>query len=131
MASPSSDLIARLRRLSAEPTTTTYSDASLTTILERYPLYDDEGVAPDETDWAGAWDVFLAAADVWEEKAAAVVGSYDFSADGSSFSRSQMVQQMQDQAKRMRARGSAVSTKMIIPALSADPLWIGNLPETD
>lgn len=106
---PSSSDIAHVRRLAAEPTDATYTDAIITEYLERYPLRDAGNNTPDEDDWTGKWDAHLAAGDIWEEKAAAYVGGFDFSADGASFSRSQVYDQMLGQARRCRAYGSAVS----------------------
>ena len=129
MPSPSADLVVRVRRLSAEMTSTTYSDTDISAFLAAHPLRDSAGLESTETDWVGAWDSYQAAADIWEEKAAAVVGSFDYSADGGSFSRSQQVQQMHDQAKRLRARGSAKSVKILTSPVQDDTGWIGNLPE--
>lgn len=50
------------------------------------------------------YDVFEAAAQVWDEKAAHVADRYDFSADGASFKASQLVTQYERQAARLRAR---------------------------
>lgn len=134
---PSSSDIARVRRLAAEPTNTTYDDATITEYIERYPLRDAENNTPDETDWAGKWDVYAAAGDIWEEKAAAYVGGFDFSADGASFSRSQVYEQMLGQARRCRAYSSAVSSSIKIFPINetgystTDSSYIGNLSEDD
>lgn len=109
--------IAELRRMCAEPTTTTYSDAALTAYIERYPLMDARGqeaftwdvstVPPSHlanTAWVPTYDLHAAAADVWQEKAAALAHLYDFSADGGSYTRSQRVAQAQQQARYHLAR---------------------------
>jgi predicted homoserine dehydrogenase-like protein len=132
LPTPSAEVIAHLRRLCAEPSATTYSDDLLKTYLERYPLADAAGLTPDREGWAGRWDVSPAAADIWDEKAAAVAGSYDFSADGGSFSRSQIVEQYRTEAKRARARGSASSVPIwTYPARVVDLSEVGNLSEWD
>ena len=119
MATPSVDQISQLRRLTAEPTETTYSDALLTAMLERYPLVDAAGALPADADWAGAWDTNRAAADVWEEKAAGLAGAVDFSADGASLSRSQAYAQAMAMAKQFRARRRVTSvTVPVSPALT-------------
>lgn len=72
MAATAAD-IAKLRLMVAEPTTTTYSDATLTTLIETYPL--DTG-----------YDLNAAARDVWQYKAASYVTETNkVSADGKSF----------------------------------------------
>jgi hypothetical protein len=50
-----------------------------------------------------SYDVEGAAADVWEQKAAHVADRFDFTADGASFTVSQMIRQYKDQAARLRA----------------------------
>ena len=64
--------IRKLRRLTAETDmeTTSYTDAELTAIIE-----ENEGV------------IYWAAAQICQEKAAAVTALYDFSADGGSYKR--------------------------------------------
>lgn len=108
--------IAQLRRMVNEPTTTTYSDAIITTYIETYPLMDENGEAPRvpstitpgvmmaNPDWTATYDLHAAAADIWEEKAAVVSVDYDFSADGGSLNRSQVYEQMMGQARYHRSR---------------------------
>lgn len=99
---PSADDLARLRRMVAEPTTTTYSDAALSAVLVRYLLNDRRGtqkdylqtweppVYVDNPDYIATYDFHAAAADIWSEKAAAIVAcSFDFKTDAGSFSKSQ------------------------------------------
>ena len=88
----------------AEPTQDTYTDDLLSAALTTHPLPDANGYAPTDTAWAGVWDSALAAAQVWEEKAAAFAGDYDFSADGGSYQRSQVYAQMMATARSFRAR---------------------------
>lgn len=106
--------IARLRRMVAEPTTTTYSDATLIQVIERHPLLDDLGREPYELDqedeltinpdWVPTYDLNAAAADVWDEKAAALTTEFDFSAGGQNFSRSQAYAQAEQMARRYNSR---------------------------
>lgn len=132
---PSLTLIDQLRRMVAEPTADTYDDATLESYLARYPLRDGAGALPDDTAWAGRWDANMAAADVWDEKAAAVAMDYDFSADGGQYSRSQAHEQMSAMARRFRARRDASSVPYVANPPRADAVtlreWIGNLPEDD
>ena len=114
MAASAAD-IARLRRMAAEPTTTTYTDAVLSTTIERYPVRDADGLAPTDTDWTATYDLNAAASDVWSEKAAALATAFDFTADGGSFQRSQSAKQAQLMASYYRSRRYARSV-----VLSAD-----------
>lgn len=110
-------MVTRLRRMAAEATTETYSDDDLKTIIERYPTLDERGEKPytydtstqpptqdANEDWIPTYDLHAAAAEVWGEKAAALAGDFDFSADGSKFERSQAYEQALKQARFYLAR---------------------------
>lgn len=97
--------IARLRRMVAEPTDAGgYLDVVLAAAIERYPLLDADGYDSTDADWVATYDLNSAAAEVWQEKAAALTGNFDFSADGASFSRSQAHAQAAKQARYYAAR---------------------------
>ncbi len=111
--------IARLRRMVAEPTTTTYSDVAIQAAIERYPLTDANGVdwwewdyttsPPTQSvndDWVPTYDLNAAAEEIWTEKAAAIAARHDFSADGASYSRSQAYAHYTRQASIYRSRRS-------------------------
>lgn len=105
--------LARLRRMVAEPTDANgYTDSVLTAAAERCPLPDADGYDPDHADWVATYDLAGAAADVWTEKAAGLAGSFDFSADGGSFTRSQAYGQAQQQATYWRSRRAAVARRL-------------------
>ncbi len=132
---PALVLIDQLRRMVAEPTQDTYTDALLGEYLTRYPLPDSAGLAPDAALWAGRWDVNLAASEIWSEKAAAFAADFDFSADGGNYQRSQVHKQMLDIARSFRSRRQ---TSVLV--LQAQPRpdnapglmdWLGNAPEVD
>lgn len=108
----SDEQVLRLRRMVAEPGTTTYSDSSLAAYIEAHPLIDDDGYEPEDDDWTDTYDLAAAAGDVWEEKAAALVGGYDFAADGGDFKRSQAVEQAERQARHWRSRRTPTSARM-------------------
>ena len=138
-------MIADVRRMVAEPTVATYSDATLTAIIERYPRIDERGEQPytwdttttpptqeANTDWIATYDLAAAAADVWTEKASAVAVEFDFSADGGTYHRSQKREAYQQQARYYRSRVSATTARLHKSpketGVSAYP-WIANLPE--
>lgn len=133
MATPTVTTIATLRRMVAEPTETTYTDALLATTLELYPLPDSTGLDPEATLWAGAWDLNRAAADIWNEKAAAVAANFDFQADGGNYSRSQMYTQYTALAKSFAAKRQAGSVPLIVTpkprGANWGNAWLGNQSE--
>ena len=137
--------IAEVRRMVAEPTTTTYSDALITDFIERYPLMDELGEEPyyytqtttvptqtDNPEWIPTYDLNAAAADIWDEKAAALAAKYDYSADGGNYKVSNAFDQAQKMAARYRSRRSLRTATMVKSpeeVSGEEPGWIGNLPE--
>lgn len=116
--------VSRLRRMVAESTTATYTDADLRGYIERYPLVDglgNEPTEPSETypvtliendDWTATYDLNAAAADVWSEKAAGLASEFDFQAGGQSFQRSQAYAAYMRQAQYYRARRAAGTIRL-------------------
>ena len=137
--------IAEVRRMVNEPTVTPYSDALITSFLERYPLMDELGEEPYyytqtttvptktvNTEWIPTYDLHAAAADIWTEKAAALSIKYNYSADGGNYSVSQAYQQAMAMAQTYRAMRALKTTKMVKTPDEPEgerPSWIGNLPE--
>lgn len=118
--------IAELRRMVAEPTTTTYSDAILAGIIEKYMVMDQNGVdalyvnyattPPSfalETTWMPTYDLNAAAADVWEEKASKLTDKFDFSADGGNYSQSQAFANASKQASKYNSRRKCKSINVL------------------
>ncbi len=118
--------IAEVRRMTAEPLTTTYSDAVISGYIERYPLLDVNGEEPtwldmsttpptveENKNWIATYDLHAAAADIWQEKAAALAALYDFSADGGSYQRSQAHEAAMGQARYHRSRRAAGTIALV------------------
>lgn len=132
-------MISDVRRKTNELTTAVYSDATLTSIIERYPHMDAWGETPLDSwglvnaSWTATYDTNAAAADVWEEKASAVASKFDFTADGGNYSQSQQYEQYMKQCRYFRSRRLPSTVPLIkFPAESQDDeSWIGNLPESD
>lgn len=138
--------IAQLRRMTAESTDDTYTDADLQGYIEKYPLMDARGELPYTWDtsttpptqtanpnWVAAYDLHAAAADIWEEKAASYAGQFDFKADGADFARSQAYEQMMERVRYHRARRATATMRAVQhpKETATDTPWIGNLPEAD
>lgn len=143
---PTAAQVAQLRRMVAEPSTTTYSDVLLTSYISNYALMDENGEWPytwssatppakeTNTSWVETYDLNAAAAEIWQEKAATLAALYDFKADGGDYSRSQAYEQAQKQARYYRSRrASKTMTAVQWPhETSGDAFpWIANLPESD
>jgi hypothetical protein len=119
-------LVARLRRMVAEPTSATYDDDTLRQLIADAVVTDmatvgragglggvvDARYVPQPAQF----DLHVAAAIIWEEKVGALIGAgtFDFSADGESFALSQKVQQYQQRLAYHLARRRVRSVRQII-----------------
>ena len=106
-------------------------DSVVAAYITRYSLIDAHGRAPGATDWVATYDLHAAAADILEERAAALAVEFDFSADGASYQRSQQYEKLMQQCRFYRARRTPTSiTQVKWPKeRTMDMPWIGNLPE--
>jgi len=133
--------ISQVRRMTAEPTDATYSDALITTMIEAYPHIDQYGESPLDdygvanADWTPTYDLHAAAADVWEEKAAGVADKFDFSANGGSYTQSQQYEQRMKMCRFYRSRRMPSTARMVKSPSEgqtvSDEMWIGNLQESE
>lgn len=99
------DHISRLRRMVAEPVSSTvYTDPVLTGYIQDYPVIDDDGLFPSDEAWTPSYDLNAAAADIWEEKAAAVQTYYNFSADGGRYDQDKLYETAMDKSRYHAAR---------------------------
>lgn len=123
--SATADQIVTLRRLIAEPTDATYTDVMVVAAIEARPVRDANGYEPlkwDYTttppsqvtnpDWTATFDLNAAAADIWDEKAAAVACDFNFSADGASYNRQQVFDHYERMARKYRSKARIGSTKL-------------------
>lgn len=136
--------VAQLRRMVGEPTTDTYSDATLITYIETYPHLDEQGEEPytlssdtpptqeANDNWIPTYDLHAAAADIFEEKAGASASKVNFRADGGDYSMSNQYEQYMKSARYHRSRRMPTSVRMRqfpVEDGSADQSWIANLAE--
>jgi hypothetical protein len=106
----STSQVERVKRLCAiEANDVIYRDDVVAEFIEGHPVNDSEGRAPDDDLWEETYDLNFAAADICEEKAAAVAARFDFNADGGSYTRSQEFDHWSRLASRYRSRRFAVS----------------------
>lgn len=117
---PTPEVLNRLRRMVAEPTEATYTDADLTLLLKEFPTAQKVG----QNNWVAnsslvdvvVWDLHAAAARIWEEKVAALIGqgAYDIDADGQTLHRDQKLQQYRTQVAYHTARRRVRSVKILV-----------------
>ena len=117
---PKPEVLARLRRMVAEPTEATYTDADLIALIKAFPTAQRVG----QNQWVVnssridvvVWDLHAAAAQIWEEKVAALIGqgAYDIDADGQTLHRDQKLQQYRTQVAYHTARRRVRSVKILV-----------------
>jgi hypothetical protein len=83
---------------------------------------------PNES-WIPTYDLYAAAADIWQQKAATVAADYQFSSDDQSFSRQQVFDQYMAQVRFCRSRSMTKTMTQLPKEMDQQPVWIGNLPE--
>jgi len=81
----------RLERMVAWDQTPALTVEEMDRLLDLARRADEEGREPGDADWVPTWALGPAAAEGWTWKAARVAGHYDFNADGSSLSKSQVM----------------------------------------
>ncbi len=114
MAASDEDVI-RLRRMIAEPKEDTYTDTVLKDIIERFPVYDSSNTMLIEENpyWSQTYDLNRAAAEIWEEKAAAVACDYSVSADNSQYNRNQVYEHYMAIAQRYRSKSCPGALRLV------------------
>ena len=97
-------------RVLAGVTSTDYPDATVDLAITEYPIPDSAGLWTDDPDWTATYDLYRAAADIVDQRAANVILQYDVTADGAGLSRSQMQKQLMTLATRLRSRAMVAVT---------------------
>jgi len=121
--------VAELRRMTDERTEDNYTDEDLEGIIEAQALVDSRGEPPGTWDestepptwevnanWIETYDLHAAAAMVWEEKAAALAGEYDLTAEGVVIHNSQKYEHAMDMARFHRSRRAVVGVRVNLGA---------------
>lgn len=108
-----SSIIARLRRMVAEPTDSNgYTVDALTEVIERYPLVDAAGLSSGDDGWVPTHDLNAAAHEIWTEKAGSRSENMNFSADGGRFDHRDQYDNALKMAKHYGARRAPGSIKV-------------------
>ena len=95
------DLVAVTSRPVIEP------DA-LGRILDRHRTPDAEGRGPLDDGWVGTYDLNGAAAEGWRIKGGMVAGDYNFSADGASYSKADVLAHCLEMETKYASRSHGV-----------------------
>lgn len=101
------------------------STETLNRVLDQWATPDTEGRPASDSAWVGSWDLNAAAAEGWRLKAAAVAGDFNFSADGASYSKADVLAHCLEMETKYASRSHGVlATLAGRPALPAE--WDGN-----
>ena len=111
--------IARVRSL-ADASVADFNDAAITAVIELYTRRDADGNFPDEDGYTDTYDLYRAAADVVEQRAAKVATQYNTTADGATLNRSSIQEQLFALAVRLRNRAAAKANRSIIETTEDD-----------
>ena len=101
------EALARLKRMTDADAEPALTQQDLADCLAMSRLADAAGLAPSDPAWTPTYDLNRGAAEGWARKAGKLVYAYDFSTDGQSFSRSQLVEHCERMAERYRKRVTA------------------------
>lgn len=95
-------------------------------LLDRHAMADPEGRGPLAEGWTGTWDLNAAAAEGWRLKAGMVAGDFNFSADGASYSKADVLAHCLEMETKYASRSHGVMNTLAGPqALPRD--WDGSL----
>lgn len=98
-------LVSYLGGASARPA---LEDAEIDALLSRFRLRDRSGVLPDTAGWEGTYALNAAAAEGWRIKGARVAGDFNFSADGASYSKGEVLAHCLDMEAKFAAMDRGV-----------------------
>jgi hypothetical protein len=92
--------ITRVRNL-ADASVSDFDDDAIEYSIALFSIRDADGAEPAEDDWVETYDLYRAAADIVEQRAAKVATRYDTAADGATLHRSQLQAQLTALAARL------------------------------
>lgn len=99
--------------------------AVVSALLDANPQEDRTGRGPTDTLWEGTWDLNAAAAEGWRMKAGKVAGDFNFSADGASYSKADVLAHCLEMESRYASMSHGVmNTLGGVSSLPRD--WDGN-----
>lgn len=104
-----------------------FTDDLIAGYLEAHPVKDPTGRKPSTFGWTATYDVNAATADLWSLIAANLSALYDFSADGASFTRSEVFDHALKMQRHFNSRRYATSVA-VARDRQTDILYQGRWP---
>jgi hypothetical protein len=102
------DVISKLSQHVAATSDPVLDDTALGELVDDAAVADSGGLLPTDTGWAGAWDLYAAAAAGWRRKAGVVSDRFKFAADGATYERQQMFEHFLTMAGWYAARAGSL-----------------------
>lgn len=102
------DALAELRLNVAPEARPVLSNEDLGILLDRCAIIDADGLPPSDTDWSPTYDVNAASARAWRVKAGRVAGDFNFSADGASYSKADVLANCLEMEGRYAAMSNGI-----------------------
>lgn len=102
------------------------SPATLERILDQWACADAEGRVPSDSGWVGTWDLNAAAAEGWRIKGGKVAGDFNFSADGASYSKADVLAHCLEMETKYASRSHGVMNTLAGPQVLPQG-WDGTL----
>lgn len=100
-------------------------DATLARLVARFRIADTAGRRPDDTHWEPSYALNAAAAEGWRMKASRVAADFNFSADGASFSKGDVIEHFLQMERQYAAMDNgALYLERVSPDYRADRLWL-------
>lgn len=100
------------------------TDAQVNRILDNWRTPDADGRPASDASWDPSFDLNGAAAEGWRKKAGMVAGDFNFSADGSSYSKADVLAHCLEMETKYASRSHGVMASLAgRPALPAS--WDG------
>ena len=106
------ELIYQVRQNINEVTTDRFEDHQIQSVIEQYPIPDNDWKYPDEEGWIPTYDLNRATQMLWLRKASLFSEDFDFQADGASYSRHQKYKHALNMASRYGSMALAETIKM-------------------
>lgn len=88
---PDAAYVARAKSLSEWESRPALTEAEVIAAVRAYPLPDLYHLTIAQDGWTQTWDLNAAVAELWGKKAGKVAGDFDFQADGSQFSKGDVI----------------------------------------
>lgn len=90
---PDAGIVTRVSTLAAASSRPALTADEVVAAIQAHPLRDADGLLADQPGWTPTWDLYVIVSELWATKAAKVAGDFTFGADGSNYSKGDVIAQ--------------------------------------